>query len=117
MEARAIAKWVRMSPYKLRRVGNLVRGKDVNEALNILHFNSADASVPIEKTLRSAVANMLNKEEGSKLSPDDLFIKELRIDQGFALKRFRPAAMGRAMRIRKSTSHISIVVADRTNQI
>ncbi len=113
MEARAIAKWIRMSPYKVRRVADLVRGKGVDEALNILHFSSTGASVPIEKAVRSAVANMLNNEDASKVSAEDLFIKELKVDGGFMMKRFRAASMGRAMRIRKRTSHISVVVAEK----
>jgi len=115
MEARAIAKWIRMSPYKVRRVAKMVRGMDVNSAINALHYSATGASEPLEKVLRSAVANMLNNEEASKLSPDDLYIKELRIDGAFSLKRFRAASMGRAARIRKRTCHISVVVADREN--
>ena len=113
MEAKAIAKWIRMSPYKVRRVANLVRGKSVDEALNILHFDPAGASLPIEKLLRSAVANMLNSEKASRVSTEDLFVKESKVDGSFMMKRFRPASMGRAMRIRKRTSHISIVVAEK----
>ncbi len=112
MEAKAIAKWIRMSPYKVRRVANLVRGKEVDEALNLLHFNAADAAMHIEKTLRSAVANFVNNQEGKKLSAHDLYIKNLYVDGGFALKRFRAASMGRASRIRKRTCHITVVVAD-----
>mgnify|MGYP000663303499 CR=1 FL=1 len=111
MEARAIAKYVRMSPRKLRRVADLIREKNVGEALNILHFTRKAASRPIEKTLRSAVANILNYEGSSKVDPDELYVKEIRIDQGITLKRFRAAAMGRAVRIRKPTSHIFIKVA------
>ena len=111
MEARAIAKWVRTSPYKVRRVAKLVRGKGVNEAINTLHFSTIGASEPLEKVLRSAVANFMNSEEASKISHDDLFVKELRVDGAFALKRFRAASMGRAMRIRKRSCHISITVA------
>ena len=115
MEARALAKWIRMSPYKLRRVANLVRGKGVDEALNILHFNDSSASLPIEKALRSAVANLMNNEDAGKSTPDALYIKELKIDGGFMMKRFQPASMGRAMRIRKRTSHITVVVAEKPN--
>lgn len=114
MEARAVAKWIRMSPYKVRRVANLIRGKVVNDAINILHFNEASASEPLEKAVRSAVANLINNQE-SKVSPDDLYIKELKIDGGFQLKRFRAASMGRASRIRKRTCHISVVVAEMEN--
>ena len=113
MEAKAIAKWIRISPYKVRRVANMVRGLGVDDALNILHFSGAGPSLPVEKVIRSAVANLMNKEEGSKISSEDLYIKELKVDGGFVMKRFRAASMGRAMRIRKRTSHISVVVAEK----
>ena len=113
MEAKAIAKWIRISPYKVRRVANLVRGMGVDEALNILHFNNTGASLPIEKVVRSAVANLMNNENASRLSSDDMYIKELKVDGAFMMKRFRAASMGRAMRIRKRTSHISVVVAEK----
>ncbi|RMD98339.1 MAG: 50S ribosomal protein L22 [Calditrichaeota bacterium] len=112
MEAIAKAKYVRMSPLKVRRVADLIRGKKVSDALNILHFTQKAAATPIEKTLRSAVANMLNDERSSKVDPEELYIKEIRVDQGITLRRFRPAAMGRAVRIRKPTSHIFIRVAE-----
>ena len=112
MEAKAIAKYVRMSPRKVRRVANLIRGKNVVEALNVLHFTTKVASEPLEKTLRSAVSNMLNLDGSSKVDPDDLYVKEIRVDEGITLKRFRAAAMGRAVRIRKPTSHIFIKVAE-----
>ncbi len=111
MEAKAIAKYIRMSPRKIRRVADLIRGKDVGEALNILHFTRKAASRPLEKTLRSAISNMLNVEGSSKVDPDELYIKEIRIDEGITLRRFRAASMGRAVRIRKRTSHITIKVA------
>jgi large subunit ribosomal protein L22 len=112
MEARAIAKYIRMSPRKVRRVADVVRGKNVGEAINILHFMQKSASRPLEKVIRSAVSNMLNIESSSKVDPDELFIKEIRIDEGITLKRFRAASMGRAVRIRKRTSHISVTVAE-----
>jgi len=112
MEAKAVAKYVRMSPRKLRRVAELIRGKNVGEAINILHFTRKDATVPLEKVVRSAVANMLNVEGSSKVDPDALYIKELRVDEGVTLRRFRAASMGRAVRIRKRTSHITVKVAE-----
>lgn len=112
MEARAKAKYLRMSPRKVRRVADLIRGKNVGEAINILHFTPKAASEPIEKVLRSAVSNMLNLEGSSKVDPDDLFVKEIRVDEGVTLKRFRAASMGRAVRIRKRTSHVSVTVAE-----
>lgn len=114
MEARAVARYIRMSPTKIRRVTNLIKGKNVGEAINLLHFTPKAASEPIEKVLRSAVSNMLNLEGSSKVDPDELFIKEIRVDDGITLKRFRAASMGRAVRIRKRTSHISITVAEQT---
>jgi len=112
MEAKAVAKYIRMSPRKVRRVADLIRGKNVGDALNILHYTRKAASLPLEKTLRSAIANMLNVEGSSKVDPDDLFVKEIRIDEGVTLRRFRAASMGRAVRIRKRTSHITIKVAE-----
>jgi large subunit ribosomal protein L22 len=112
MEAKAVAKYIRMSPRKIRRVADLIRGKNVGDALSILHFTRKEATTPLEKVLRSAVSNMLNIEGSSKVDPDDLFIKELRIDEGVTLRRFRAASMGRAVRIRKRTSHITIKVAE-----
>ena len=112
MEAKAIAKYIRMSPRKVRRVADLIRGKNVGDALNILHFSAKAASMPLEKTLRSAISNMLNVEGSSKVDPDSLFVKEIRIDEGVTLRRFRAASMGRAVRIRKRTSHITIKVAE-----
>ncbi len=111
MEARAVARYVRMSPRKARRVIDLVRGVPVDRALNILHFTQKSASVPIEKTLRSAVANMLNNEGASKIEPETLVVKEAFVDMGFSFKRFRAASMGRAMRMKRPSCHITIVVA------
>lgn len=113
MEARAVARFVRMSPRKLRQVVDLVRGKEVDKALNILHYTPKAAAQPIEKTLRSAVANILNIEGASKVEPEDLFIKEAWVDKAFTFRRFRAGSMGRAMRMRRPTSHITIVVSEK----
>ena len=115
MEARAVAKYIRVSPYKVRRVADLVRGQIVSEALNTLHFSEIGAATPLEKVVRSAVANFMNNEHAPKVSPEDLFIKELTVDGGSMLKRFRPASMGRATPILKRTCHITVVVADKTS--
>ncbi|MFQ5648366.1 MAG: 50S ribosomal protein L22 [bacterium] len=115
MEARAVTKYVRMSPKKARRVVDLVRGIPVDRALNVLHFTQKAACVPVEKTLRSAVANMLNNEGASKVEPEHLFVKEAYVDMGFSFRRFRAASMGRAMRMRRPTCHITIVVATAEN--
>lgn len=112
MESKAVAKYIRMSPRKVRQVADMIRGKNVVEALDTLHFTRKSACLPLEKTLRSAISNMLNLEGSSKVDPDDLFVKEIRVDEGVTLRRFRAASMGRAVRIRKRTSHITIKVAE-----
>jgi large subunit ribosomal protein L22 len=112
MEARAVARYVRMSPRKVRRVINMVRGKEVDAALNILHFTRKRAAVPIEKTLRSAVANMINNPGAKKVAPENLYVKTAYVDSGFTMKRFRAGSMGRASRIRKRTCHITVVVSE-----
>ena len=112
MEARAIARYIRMSPRKARQVVDLVRGKSVEEAINLLHFTPKRASDPVEKLLRSAVANAMNKEDASKLDPEDFFIKRIWVDKGPTMRRYNPGPMGRASIIRKRFCHISVVVSD-----
>ncbi len=112
MEARAIAKQVRMSPRKVRLVVDLIRGKSVNDAYAVLQFSKKAAAEPVGKTLRSAVANAQYKaqDEGDVLDVDELVVREAYVDEGPTLKRWRAAAMGRAAPIRKRTSHITVVV-------
>jgi len=105
--ARAIARHVRISPNKARRVVNLVRGLPAREALTVLQFAPQAASVQVSKVLASAMANAENNE---RLDPDGLLISEAYVDEGPTLKRFRPRAQGRAYRIRKRTCHITIAV-------
>jgi large subunit ribosomal protein L22 len=105
--ALATARYVRMTPMKCRRVIDLVRGMPVGEALDVLRFDVHAASDPIYKVLASAVANAENNKQ---LDRRDLFISQAYVDEGPTLKRFRPRAQGRAYRIRKRTSHITVVV-------
>jgi len=113
--ARAIMRGARQSPYKMRLVIDEIRGKSVNDALAYLAFSKKHAAKQIEKTLRSAVANaeQAARNAGAALDVDDLVIKLAIVNEGSPLKRFTPAAMGRATPIRKRTSHIEIVVAER----
>jgi large subunit ribosomal protein L22 len=110
---RAVARYVRMSPMKVRRVIDLVRGMPATEATAIMKFDPHSASEPVGKLLGSAVANAehLAHVRNQRLDPDDLVIIEAYVDEGPTLKRFRPRAQGRAYRIRKRTSHITIIVA------
>lgn len=111
MEAKAIHRYIGSSPRKMRLVIDLIRGKSVDKALEILHFSSKHSSNDAEKVLKSAVSNLLNKEEGTRLEPNELFVKEAFVNQGPTMKRISPAPMGRAYRIRKRSCHLTIVVA------
>lgn len=110
MEARAIARYVRISPRKVNIVLSLIRGKSVKEALAILKFTPKAASEVVTKVVKSAAANAENNHE---MNPDNLYIAETFADQGPTLKRFQPHAQGRAFRINKRTSHITVVVKER----
>ena len=108
--ARAVARHVRISATKARRVVDLVRGMPAKDALTVLQFAPQSASEPVYKVLASAIANAENNE---RLDPDSLLVREAYVDEGPTLKRFRPRAQGRAFRVRKRTSHITVVVAQR----
>lgn len=112
MEGKAIARHLRVAPRKMRQVIDLVKGKDADEAINILHFTRKGAAKQVETTIRSAVANLTFENPSIKI--EDLFIKEIFVDGGPVIKRVRPASMGRRYLIRKRTSHLTVVVADRS---
>jgi len=107
MEAKAVLRHIRVSPRKARYVADLVRGKQVEEALNILSFTTRKSAQIIGKLLKSAIANAGQNES---IDADTLFVKTIFVDGGPTMKRFRPRAMGRAGRIRKRTSHVTIVL-------
>lgn len=110
MEARAIEKYILVSPRKARLVIDMIRGKKAQEALSLLKFVPNAAAQPVYKAVRSAMANA---ENNYYLSPDDLYIKTITADDGPRLRRFRPRAHGRVGRIQKRMSHITVVVEDR----
>lgn len=110
MEARAQAKYVRIAPRKVRIVLDLIRGKEVADALNILRFTPKASSIVLEKLLRSAAANAENNND---MNRDALYISECYADQGPTIKRYRPRAMGRASSIQKKTSHITIILQEK----
>ncbi len=113
MEAQAINRYISTSPRKMRLIIDLIRGKSVPEALHILHFSPKHASKVAEKVLRSAVANLQNKDEGGRLEPEEIVVRRATVDGGMTMKRISPAPMGRAFRIRKRSNHVTIVVAAR----
>lgn len=103
------------SPRKMRLVADLVRGQKVENALNILKFNTKEASGRIEKLLLSAIANWQAKNAEASIEEAELFVKEIRVDGGAMLKRLRPAPQGRAHRIRKRSNHVTIVLGSNNN--
>jgi large subunit ribosomal protein L22 len=110
MEVKAFSKYLRISPYKARLVADLLRGKTVGDALLTLQFTPKKSARLINKTLRSAVANAENTK---LMDVDNLFIKEIVVDEGPRLKRFRPRAMGRATRVVHRTAHVTLVLAEK----
>lgn len=113
MEVRAISKYVRMSPRKLRRVAELIRGEPVDKALNILEFTHKAASRALYKTLKSAAANAIAAEGTARIKVENLFVKQVAVDGGPIWKRVRPASMGRAFVVRKRTAHVEIIIAEK----
>ena len=117
MESKAIARYIHQSPFKVRKTLDSVRGMNVDEALSYLHFSSEKAATVIEKTIRSAVSNLLKDNEGSEVDQDTLKLKEAYVDGGPVMKRFRAASMGRASRLRRPTSHLTVVVKSEKKRI
>lgn len=110
MEAKAVARFIRISPRKARQVIDLVRGKSVSEAYTILQFTPNKGAKIIEDVLKSAVANA---EHNYDMNADALYVSQAYVDQGPSLKRFKPRAMGRADGIKKRTSHITVMVSEK----
>ena len=107
MEARAVARYIRVSPRKVRLIMDQIRGRKVEEALHLLAFSPQKGSAILKKLVDSAVANAA---ENNKADVDKLFIKKIFADQGPTLKRFQPRSMGRANRILKRTSHLTVII-------
>lgn len=107
MESKAVAKYVRISPRKVRLIMDRIRGKRVEEALNLLAFTPNKGAFILKKLVNSALSNA---EQNSDVDVDDLYIKRIFADEGPTLKRYRPRAMGRATRIRKRTAHLTVVL-------
>jgi len=112
MEAKAFAKQIGIPATKMRQVVDLVRGKPVEQALNILHFTPRNAAKVIEKTLRSAIANAVSRDEENPIDAEDLVVKEIFADEGRDLKRIRPRARGSADRIKKRHCHLTVIAGD-----
>ena len=113
MEAVARLRNYPTSPRKMRLLADLVRGMDVEKALNTLKFSTKHPSVPLEKLLLSAIANWRMKNEGVDVAGADLYVKSIFVDGGRTLKRMNPAPQGRAYRLRKRSNHVTIIVDSR----
>jgi large subunit ribosomal protein L22 len=98
------------SPRKMRLVADMIRGMDVNKALDVLRFSNKEASMRMEKLLRSAISNWEQKNEGLRMEDSSLIVKEVSVDSGRVLKRLRTAPQGRAYRVRKRSNHVTLVV-------
>jgi large subunit ribosomal protein L22 len=107
-QVKATAKYVRVSPNKVRQVARLLKGQHVDEARRILMFSDKGAAEPLLKVLNSAVANAENNDG---LDPDALYVSNAYVDEGPTLRRYQPRALGRAYRVRKRTSHITVLVS------
>lgn len=110
MEAKAVARYIRVSPFKARQVADLVRGKKVGEAIGILRYTNKKSAPLINKVLKSAIANA---EHNFDMDSDELFVSQILIDEGPTLKRMKPRAYGRADVRRHRTSHITVVLRER----
>ena len=111
MESKAIARYIHQSPFKVRKTLDSVRGMNVDEALSRLHFSKEKAAKVIEKTIRSAVSNLINANEELNIDQSVLKLKIAYVDGGPVMKRFRAASMGRASRLRRPTSHLTIIIS------
>jgi large subunit ribosomal protein L22 len=116
MEAKASLRYLRITPRKVRAVADLIRGKRVDQALAQLAFVEKRAAEPMAKLLRSAVANAELTAKDQSLDVDRLHVKSLMVDQGPSLRRYMPRAMGRAFKVLKKTSHISLVISDESKK-
>ncbi len=113
----AVLRNVPTSPRKMRLVTDLIRGQEVNKALDILKFSKQEASRRVEKLLLSAIANWQAKNEGVRLEESNLYVKEVQVDGGRILRRIQPAPQGRAYRIRKRSNHVTLVLGSRKQEV
>jgi len=116
LEAKAVEKYIRISPRKIKYVIDIIKNKPVEQAVGILSLTPKRAAVFVRKAIQSASANAVENFKEYKVAEDDLFIKEIFVTEGPTLKRFKPRARGRADRVLKRTSHITVLVSDGKSQ-
>jgi large subunit ribosomal protein L22 len=113
----AVLKNCPSSPRKMRLVTDMIKGMEVNKALDILKFSTKDASKKVEKLLLSAIANWQAKNEGSRIEDSNLYVKEASVDGGRILRRIQPAPQGRAYRIRKRSNHVTLILGSKNQEV
>jgi large subunit ribosomal protein L22 len=116
-KSQAVLRNVPTSPRKMRYVTEMIKGQEVNKALDILKFSTKEASRKVEKLLLSAIANWQAKNEGARLEDSNLYVKEVQVDGGRILRRIQPAPQGRAYRIRKRSNHVTLVLGSRKQEV
>lgn len=117
LQAKAVQKYLRRSPRKLRLVADQVRGQKYEDAIQLLQFSKRQAATEISKVIKSAAANLRDQNQEERIDDSQLFVKTIYVDEGTTLKRIKPAAMGRANPIRKKTSHITVIVARKEEEL
>jgi len=113
----AVLRNVPSSPRKMRYVTDMIKGMEVNRALDILKYSTKDSSKKVEKLLLSAIANWQSKNEGTRIEDSNLYVKEVSVDGGRILRRIQPAPQGRAYRIRKRSNHVTLVLGSKNKEV
>ena len=111
LSSRAVARWIRVSPRKMRLVADMVRGRPVAEAVDLLLYTTKRAARPVRKAIMSAFANLRQTDEGAKLEPEQVFVHQIRVDEGPMFKRWNPRALGRAYIVRHRLSHLTVILS------
>lgn len=111
LSSRAVARWIRVSPRKMRLVADMVRGRPVAEAVDLLLYTVKHAARPVRKAIMSAFANLRQTDEGAKLEPEQVFVTQIRVDEGPMFKRWNPRALGRAYIVRHRLSHLTVILS------
>ena len=117
LQAKAVQKFLRRSPRKVRLLADQVRGQNFEDAIQLLQYSKRGAAAEVSKVIKSAAANLRDQNQEERIDDSQLYVKTIFVDEGTTLKRIKPAAMGRANPIRKKTSHITVIVARKEEEL
>jgi len=117
LQAKAVQKYLRRSPRKVRLLADQVRGQNFEDAIQLLQYSKRGAAAEVSKVIKSAAANLRDQNQEERIDDSQLYVKTIFVDEGTTLKRIKPAAMGRANPIRKKTSHITVIVARKEEEL